>query len=226
MPFISFLAGYWLMRVWYQPTSIETPALLGKTIYEAMHIVADSNINLRLLEEREVSDLPEGTILQQNPPAKIPIKPHQTIFCVVSKKGVRLVPSVVGKSVAEAVQKLDAVGAVYKLYALESNQPEGICIAQDPSAGAPLSQNPLILYHAKSSLKQVIVPSFLYMSVPVVTQFLESSPVTVEIIHAEPVETAHQCDQSCIIADQRPRAGTIVTLDPQRPLHVQLSVGS
>jgi beta-lactam-binding protein with PASTA domain len=224
MPFAAFLAGYWCMRIWYPPIIIETPSLLGKTVQEAMRIVADSNINLRLLEEREVQDLPEGTILQQNPPAKIPIKEYQSIFCVVSKKGERSIPSLIGKSMTEAVQILDSKGIAYKQYSVESNQPEGTCIAQDPAVGMPANQNPMTLYGAKSYPKQVIVPSFLYMTVGMVRQFLESSQVTSEVIHKEPVESTHQCDQQCIISDQRPCAGTIVVLDDKKPLHVQLLV--
>jgi len=212
------------MSVSYRPKVIETPSLLGKTIHEAMRIVADKNINLRLLEEREEPDLPEGTILQQNPSAAIPIKPQQSIFCVVSKKGRRVVPSVLGKPMAGIIKELDEQGIVYKHYMLESACPEGTCIAQEPQPGSIVTPAPMILYGAKSVEKTVIVPSFLYVTIPAVKHFLDQYPVTLEVIHTTVISSDHQCDNQCVVSEQSPRAGTLVVLNSQKPLHIQLSV--
>lgn len=225
LPFISFIAGYWFMSIWYRPKAIVAPALVGKTIHEAMRTAADLNINLRLLEEREELTMPEGTILQQNPGAQASIRPQQSIFCIISKKPTRTVPKIVGKQWADCIKTLDELGIAYKQYAIESNCPDGLCIAQEPVPGSQLPQVPLIVYTAKSVIKPVIVPSFLYSTVPVAARFLETAPATMEIIHATQQPPDHQCDQQCIITDQRPKAGTLVMLDAQKPLHIQLFVG-
>jgi len=180
---------------------------------------------LQLLADREEPDLPEGTILQQNPPVNATIKPHQPIYCVVSKKRILTAPNCIGQKVDELASNLAQQGIAYKQVLIDSQQPQGTCIAQDPTLGSSLESAQMLLYIAKQQPVSVIVPRFTLLSVPVVKEFLEQSHATFDVVHEIPQSDGHQCSNDCIITDQRPCAGTIVSFDEKSPLHVQLIVG-
>jgi beta-lactam-binding protein with PASTA domain len=86
LPFICFLGGYWLMSVVYKTKTLQTPALVGKTVQEALRITANNALSIRLVKEQEDPELPAGTIISQNPLPNTHIKSHQAIQCVISKK--------------------------------------------------------------------------------------------------------------------------------------------
>ncbi len=225
LPFISFLAGYEIMRWWYQPHFQITPSVVGKSLDEAIRLAGEQKLSLQLLADREEPDLPEGTILQQNPLPNAAIKPHQPIYCVISKKKILAAPCCIGKKIDELAGSLSQQGITFKQVSIDSHQPQGTCIAQDPAPGSSLESAQLLLYIAKQPSTSVIVPRFTLLSVPTVKEFLEQSHVTSDIIHEMPQPEGHQCSNDCIITDQRPRAGTIVSFNEQSPLHVQLIVG-
>lgn len=225
LPFICFLAGYQIMKWAYQPHFLITPSLVGKTLDEAIHLAADQKLSLQLLADREEPDLPEGTILQQNPPANAAIKPHQPISCIISKKRILTAPNCLGKKIDELAGSLAQEGIVFKQFSIDSIRPERTCIAQDPVAGSSLESAQLLLYIAKQPATSVIVPRFTLLDVATVKEFLEQSNATFDIVHEIPQPEGHQCSHECIITDQRPIAGTIVLFDEKAPLHVQLIVG-
>jgi hypothetical protein len=58
-----------------------------------------------------------------------------------------------------------------------------------------------------------------------VRQFLQPYSVTIEILHAFPQPLGHRCEQ-CVVIDQRPLEGSLITLTPSKKTIVQLKVGS
>ena len=96
-PFISFLGGYFFLNSIYHTKGLETPSLIGMSLKEAVVLASAKNVNIRLTEEREDIELPEGTIIAQNPQPPLPIKPNQTLFCVVSKKPIIVMPDLLLK---------------------------------------------------------------------------------------------------------------------------------
>jgi len=134
-------------------------------------------------------------------------------------------PRCIGQKIDELAGALAAVGITFKQVAIDSLQPQGICIAQEPAAGSSLESAQLQLYIAKQPSVSVIVPRFTLLPVSSVKEFLEQSPVIIDIVHEMAQPEGHQCSHDCIITDQRPRAGTIVSFDDKSPLHVQMIVG-
>src|SRR5579863_8514253 len=86
LPFISFLIGYQLISHMYTVESLETPTVIGKTLPDALSILTAHNLNPRLQANKEVTELPTGTILNQLPLPKTKIKPNQNIYLVISHK--------------------------------------------------------------------------------------------------------------------------------------------
>lgn len=222
-PFVFFLVGYSCMSILYQPKTVETPVLIGKTIQEAMRITAPKNLSIRLLDEKEDSELPAGTIISQNPVACCPIKANQSIIVVVSKKTVRKTPNLIGKQLDNITQDLKNTDFQCRYYEVAGTQPSGTCIAQDPSPGAIATDSVVTIYLCNGQTEPYLFPDFRNKSVQTVQNFLTGTPATIDILHTHEQPDDHTCS-ACIVIEQRPRAGSIITLDPKRPMHVQLRV--
>ena len=221
LPFIGFLTGYWLMSVLYKTKTTQAPALIGKTVQEALRIAADNALSIRLIKEQEDAELPAGTIIAQNPLPKTHIKSQQAIQCVISKKTERRAPRLLGKKIEDIQGDLDALGITCKVYPMASSTPEGTCLAQDPAPETPMTSKIMLVYVAKSTLQRFIFPDLRQKSVEEVKNFLSSAPVVIQVTHAFEQTEDHQCSD-CIVSDQRPRPGSIVSLDKEKLIQVQL----
>lgn len=205
----------------YQSKSIQAPALIGKSIQEALRIAAKQGLSLRLVHEQDDSELPVGTVLSQNPLPNTHIKAHQSIHCIISKKTESLAPQLIGKNLDAIRKNLEERGISYKIYYLSSTSPYDICLAQDPSPGVPMSSKRMILYVSQGNTQQFLFPDFRQKSVDEVQACLAAAPVVLQVSHVVEQPEDHSCSQ-CIVSDQRPRPGTVVQLDKQKPIHVQL----
>ena len=211
------------MSALYQPKIIEAPVLIGKTIQEAMRIAAQKNMSIRLLDEKEDPDLPIGTIISQNRVPNCPIKAHQSIVVVVSKKTDRKTPNFIGKTFDLITQELKKLDLNCKHYEIAGSQPKGICMAQDPAPGIIMTDSTMTIYICKGQTEPPLFPDLRNKSVDSVKNFLAAVPVNLEIIHTQGLPENHICTV-CIVVEQRPRAGSLVTLDPLKPIQVQLRV--
>ncbi|TET06425.1 PASTA domain-containing protein [Candidatus Dependentiae bacterium] len=223
LPFISFLSGYVLLDIMYRPKKLETPTLIGKQLKEAIALTSAHNLNLQLLEEREDPELPEGTIISQNPKTHSTIKSNQTIFCVISKNPSIITPNLISQNYETTLLELKKQGIHSNCYFLDSPYPKGFCFAQSPKAQTSLDTKSIILYISDGSTKPVLFPNLKNKSVNEVIDFLKPYNINPSIIHYPP-RNPHDCDKTCIITDQRPLAGSLITLDPKKPPHVQLQV--
>jgi beta-lactam-binding protein with PASTA domain len=221
IPFLSFLGGYLIMSFIYQPRSAKTPTIIGKSVQQALNLAASQGLSLRLLAEREEPDIPAGTILSQNPLPNTHIKAHQSIACVVSKKTEQQVPNLIGKSENDIINELASLKIDYTFHRVASQTPAGICIAQNPRAGSSLNSKKIVLYLSQGSAYHYIFPDFRQKDIDEVKNFLASKPVTIQISHLLEQPEDHTCSQ-CIVSDQRPRPGTVVQLNEQKPINVQL----
>lgn len=223
LPFLSFLSGYYLFSLFYTVKIIQTPALIGTKLHDACKILSQHNLNLRVLAEKEDPDLPEGTILSQTPRAPIKIKQNQSVFCVISTKPKKpKTPILFNKDIAEHFVQLRNLGIRTKAYYLESSYPKNWCIAQLPGPNEQLEDNTIITYVSAGSHKPVIFPDVKHKPVQDVIEFFTSHNIPVDIIHRnQHIKEDHECTQ-CVVIDQRPLAGSIITLSDEKPLHVQL----
>lgn len=223
LPFLFFLTGYFSLSVIYRPKKIAMPALMGKPLQEAIALTSSNNLNLRLLEQREDAELPEGTIISQNPSAHTTVKPNQTVFCTISKQPLVITPNLISKTHESALHELKERGIHGRCCFLESNYPKGYCFAQSPKPQTKLETKIVTLYVSSGILRPVLFPNLKNKAILDVIEFLKPYSITPTITHYPPLDS-HYCDTSCIISDQRPLPGTIVTLDPEKPLNVQLQV--
>ena len=76
-PFLSFILGYLVMQHLIRIPEIVTPHLVGKQVHYILPIITQHHLNIRLLDQKEEIDIPEGIILNQTPAAGTIIKPNQ-----------------------------------------------------------------------------------------------------------------------------------------------------
>lgn len=204
-------------------SEIATPYLVGKHLHTILPIITQHNLNLRLIDQKEEIDLPEGIILNQSPAAGTIIKQNQPIFIVTAKKRPAiLAPSCIGHSLAELKTPLLSQGISARVYYLPHIYPEQHCFAQSPSPNESLEHNKIILYVSVENNKPIIWPDFTHIPLQDVLDFLDYYHIKPYIINNFPLYDTNSYQYKVI--DQRPSAGTLLTLDEQKPLSVQIRI--
>ena len=224
LPFISFLCGYFILYNATHVKEIIAPSVVGKTVEQTLTILSHNNLNIRLLAQKNEANLPEGTILRQTPSAGQKIKPRQSIFLVVSKKPpVDIAPDFVNKKLTEINKQLATTSIRPRIYYVSTVYPSGTCFAQHPQSGEPIKNNRLLLYISAGDNKPIIWPNFCGKNIQEIINFLDVYKISPQIIHHIPKGPSHSCS-SCQVIEQRPFAGTLLTLEQSKPVSVQLRV--
>lgn len=202
--------------------TLETPQCIGKNIQEALRILSDCDLNAKLLEEKEDNDIPEGTIIAQRPTFKQKIKPHQTVFLVVSKKSKKIpTPNLVGKTFSEIKEELKKNNILHKNYPVPSEYPHDMCITQLPLAGQELHEKRVITYCALTKQPPCIFPDLTHKVVPEIISFLQKYSIIPNLSHSKKSEN-HICTH-CTITDQRPMAGSVMYLNKSLDVHLHIN---
>lgn len=203
---------------------IITPNVVGKQIHEILPIITQYNLNLRVIDQKEEKDIPEGIILNQTPIAGTSIKQNQPLFIVTAKKPVAIrAPQCTGIHIEELYSQLQKQGIHPRIYYVSHPYPEKLCFAQSPQPHEIIEKNRLTLYISTGNNKPIIWPDFTHMPLELVINFLDNYNIQPYIVSDEYMGTT-QTEQ--IVIDQRPFAGTLLTLDENKPLSVQLRVRS
>ena len=222
-PFLCFIGGYLLLDTFYNK-EIETPSLVGMSVGQAFTILSHKNLNARLLAYKEDSTLQEGTIISQIPAAVQKIKENQSVFLVVSSLPQKIkAPDLILKSpeIIKHMTKNDKLNL--KFFRVHTNYPENQCFAQNPSPGQQLEGDTMIAYISAGMPKVVLIPNFKNKPVLPILELLQKQGITIDLIHTNAIDEHHAC-RNCIITDQRPLAGSIITLNSTPPIHLQLQL--
>jgi beta-lactam-binding protein with PASTA domain len=226
LPFVCFTAGYFFIAHFFGAKEIETPALIGKKLQEAARELSALNLNLRIVTEKPDAELQAGTIISQTPSAGKHIKENQSIFIVISKKLPHpLAPECLGKHRADLQKLCDTTGIHATWHYLEHALPKDLCFAQYPSAGTEITDR-MIIYVSSGEKKPIIWPNFTGIASEKVIDFLTSHDISAQIIQANhiPSISGASSEQSAVIIDQRPQAGSLILLDSGKMPRVQLQV--
>ena len=221
-PFLSFIVGYALMQQMMHVPDIITPHLVGKHVHEIVPLVTEYNLNLRLLDHKEEIALPEGIILNQTPHAGTTIKQNQPLFVVMTKKPLTTrAPECVGMHIDKLIPLLQAANIHPRVYYIPHAYPEKICFAQSPQPDESLEKNSCIIYISSGNSKPIVWPNFIGLPFYQVQEFLQEYDIQSDII----THTANNYTfNNGVVIDQRPLAGTLITLDTNKPLSVQLKI--
>jgi len=224
VPFLSFILGYVVIQQIFYIPEITTPHLVGKQVHEILPLITQYNLNLRLIDHKEETALPEGIILNQTPAAGTLIKQNQPLFIVITKKPLTAqAPQCIGMHIDELLPLLQTMDIHPRVYYIAHPYPEKICFAQSPQQHESVEKNKCILYVSSGNNKPIIWPNFTGLPLHHVTEFLHNYNIQPYIIN----DTTHKSYTSYddyIVIDQRPFAGTLLTLDEDNPLSVQLRI--
>ncbi len=213
------------MHILLHIPEITAPDVIGKEVHTILPLITKHKLNLRLIDQIEEtnSDIPEGIILNQTPAAGTKIKENQPLFIVTTKKPIPLrAPQCVGIQSKELCNQLHAQGINPRIYYVSHSYPENLCFAQSPQHNQPLEKNKLTLYISAGNNKPIIWPDFTNMPLQQVIDFLDNYGIQPHIISDVP--SIHLNNAQHIVIDQRPFAGTLLILDKNKPLSVQLRV--
>lgn len=206
-----------------QVSHFPTPDLVGKTLEQALALLSESNLNMRLLQYKEDPTLAPGTIVSQIPQAGQQIKPQQSLFLTVSCHTPALkAPHLLDQRLNSPEFNSLVQGIKLTVFHVPSNYPHDYCIAQIPAAGDLLATPTMVIYVANSSAQKSIWPHFVGKRVHDVRDFLQAHDISVEIIHTYQQPDGHGCE-NCIVLDQRPLPGSLIMLEGKnKQLQAQL----
>lgn len=222
LPFTSFIIGYLLIQFLFTSKELYVPNIVGKNLGSACEILAEQNLNIRIIGRTQDSDLPANTVLSQTPQANEKIKTHQSIYVVLSSQNsAHQAPNFVHKTLESIHPELEKLGIKPKIHYVPSSYPQNTCIAQYPRAGELLEKNSITLYCAAARTKPIIWPDLRGKPLATAKELLETIHIVPQIIAAHHT----QISDSSLILDQRPKAGTLLILDENKPISVQLSIG-
>jgi serine/threonine-protein kinase len=163
---------------------------------------------------REPNDeVAEGYVFAQQPEPGTRLAKGSivTVFVSTGKREVR-VPSVVGKSEADAVAEITRAGLEARSVPVNSGQPAGIVTAQAPAPGTTLVEGTTVRINVSSGPKQVAVPSVVGLFYDTAAAQLQSADFAVarnDVDSDEPKGTVVQQDPA---GNSTASKGSTVTL--------------
>ncbi len=122
------------------PGTVPVPDVSGKTEQEATNALTAAGLTVNPTRQPEDSAaFPQGQVTKTDPPAATVVEEGAQVTLFVSSGNVA-VPDVMGKTKQEALDLLNAQKLSGNTNEVESTQPVGTVIAQDPAAGTPVKQ--------------------------------------------------------------------------------------
>lgn len=219
LPFLFFLAGYLITSSLFHTPTIEIPSVVGKQLDQAFALLSADQLTIQLLDQKEDADLADNTVVSQIPVPGQHAKHRQTVFLSISKQPAALMaPSFIGKQLIEIEREAHASKLRLKIYFIASVYPVNNCIAQIPMAAEPIPDSTIIVYISKGTSKEIIWPNFKNKPLHQVIDFLAHHNITPQLIETP----TNQTDEYTIVIDQRPLAGSIISLDEKHLPIVQL----
>ena len=157
VPFIIALiiGGIFLFKFLSNPSGGETikvPNFVGMTVEEIRYQYPDFKY---VIEERESSDVPAGTVISQNKSPDSTIKETQEITIVVSS-GAELItiPRVNNLSITEAKIQLKRVGLEAEvIYKADPSIPKDYVISTNPEAGGKMAKGSYVDVYVSSGVE-------------------------------------------------------------------------
>jgi eukaryotic-like serine/threonine-protein kinase len=148
---------------------------------------------------REFSDTVEkGVVINQSPDAGEKIQKNGNVDLTVSKgKETVSVPSVIGKSQADAVSTLTNAGLVARVFSVASSKPPDTVTGQDPLGGKTVVKGSKVRINVSSGPADVSVPSVIGLSFDQASAALQNQGFAVSRVNVESDQPAERVvDQS------------------------------
>ncbi|HBS48077.1 TPA: hypothetical protein DEO28_02295 [Candidatus Dependentiae bacterium] len=223
LPFVAFLLGYSGLRLLLHKKQISTPSVVGKSIQEALAILSENGLNMRLLKEVEGSDFKQGIVLEQQPAPGMFVQLNNSIFISIAKTHrTSTSPNFLGANISDVQSKLNELGIKYRLIASPSIYPKDSCFAQFPSPNERIESKEMILYISLGSNPVVIIPNFKNSKLSDIEDFAQKNDVSLNVVFKS--EESRFEKEKLFVIDQKPMAGSIVDLSKKLYLQIMVDV--
>jgi beta-lactam-binding protein with PASTA domain len=215
-PFFLFFLGYLCTRFALSMPRISVPFLVGTSAIEAIKKTSQINLSLKVMREKEVSDMPEGVILDQVPAPGVLVRPFYNVFITISKKPpVPCAPNLFKKTSAECKAECEKNKIILEERVLYSKFPKGECFMQEPRAEQPLSEssgNKVTVYISAGSLPFIVLPDARGLEMAQAKKLFEEAGVRVSCVNDSGSPISDFYDGQCVRA-QRPVAGSVFNVN-------------
>jgi eukaryotic-like serine/threonine-protein kinase len=223
LPFIFFSLGYLVCGKLLKNTDTIVPKVIGESLQESTKQISASGLNVRIISEKENSNISEGMTLNQYPEAGQKIKINQYVFLTISKHPDPIkTPSFYGLGKEEISKKSKGLGVEVKRIPVRSFFPQGTCFAQSPAPENDLTSKVLLVYISTGQDKKCVFPNLIGERLQDVQDLISQKNVSLQVCHEAKYKKDHVC-QECFIKDQNPKSGAIIDLN--KNLYVQLLLG-
>lgn len=156
---------------WYvqQEGTTKVPNVVGRTLEEAIQIVAQAGLVGKKAETRTDRQYPEGTVVVQNPAAGSEVKVGRGVYLTISGgEPMVTVPALRGRSLRDATFALERYGLVLGTarYEVSEEYPQSTVIDQDTPENTvvPVGKVINVVVSQGKSANQVPVPDVLNKS--------------------------------------------------------------
>ncbi|MDS1029872.1 Stk1 family PASTA domain-containing Ser/Thr kinase [Bacillota bacterium LX-D] len=188
---LAIIGGFWLgMEQLFAVKEVKVPSVEGKTLAEAEIILSKAGLHYQINRRVSNSDVPENTIVKQDPQPGETIKKTQPILLDVSTgPDLKTVPGVIGLSERAARIAITNAGFVVKnvLTVNDEQIPKGQVVDQQPK---PETQQPVgtevtLTVSLGSPQKFISMPDLLYKSLDEAKKEIENSDLEIGTITEE-----------------------------------------
>ena len=161
---LAIVAGGWLLyeaiqRQIQSQAPIAVPYVVGLQQTQAVNLVLNKNLTPKVVHKAN-SDVEEGFVFAQTPTEGTRVDKDTTVVIDVSSgKPQVTIPSVVGESATDAVQKLTQAGLDAQVANVHSDKPENQVVAQNPAAGLVVVEGTQVRINVSSGPRPISVPS-------------------------------------------------------------------
>jgi len=189
----AILAGWWVYnQIQDQLEAAEpvgVPNVVGIERDLAVQQIEDAELEA-LVEEQPSTEVEQGIVIEQSPPAGSRIAKGDTVTIVVSTGPREVeVPALAGRTYGEAVDILEELGLEASRVDVFSPQPVGVVASLDPKAGTLVDEGSVVTVRVSKGSQQIPVPDVLEQSEDSARSELEAAGFQVEVVEAPSTST-------------------------------------
>ena len=161
---IAILLGISVWYIFLGPGSkVVVPSLAGLTVKEAKSTLEDLSLNLDVSKEEFSEDIPDGKIINSDPPGGGRVSPNGTVGVIISKGQERYaVPTLQGLKLEVAEQLLKenklVIGDVKEEFSSEF--PNGFIMRSDPVAGERIKRGSQVNLFISKGIEQIALSNY------------------------------------------------------------------
>jgi beta-lactam-binding protein with PASTA domain len=191
----------------------QTPNLVGLRLSQALTLAAQNQATIKLLCEQEAAGIEPGTIISQKPTSGRVIKKNQAILVTIAKENpLTKAPDFKLKSFKDCLKIAKESDISLKHYSLTYPLGKDICIGQIPKKDTIVPDKKMIIYTAQQKENLYIMPNLVGKNFTTTIAKLQQQQILYKIIDTFGIINP-PFSSDLIIAHQKPKAGSFVTLD-------------